>query len=413
MLANHLQEDWGSYASGDNIGRQLPVFSRAARLRFYAWKDLMKRWTWRNSQCQAEGQEQAPVRSKMRRHFWRRFIPARPHPLCFGFSGARESWSQRCFENERAFWSWLMTFVYFQIRNWERSQIFGLDHRHFQLQAIFSCGTFVRSIANTERNNATKCGPTENLFKASRWDVQDSVVTLPKKYRKTSLGGCFWRDTQSDFHFWCGAFSFWLGSILSSRCRGASVRGASALVCVRVHLPLISNIVLHIYFALSVSWLVRSLFFLPTVCLWSKPIQFVAQLHFFHNWLLFNSSICFFGRLITLYNLCLFGPLFFFDLLSSSFGFFCMKMNRQFWHPFPCGISRRQRLSKLVHGSAHYFFTSVVLKYSILVFQASALMVYLTLTLLSDLLVLAHIILHEWSVLTSVPLSEPVGQLVY
>ncbi len=57
----------------------------------------------------------------------------------------------------------------------------------------------------------------------------------------------------------------------------------------------------------------------------------------------------------------------------------------------------------------HYFFTSIVLKYSILVFQASALMAYLALILLSDLLVLAHILLHEWSVLTSVPLSELVG----
>ena len=98
----------------------------AASLRFYAWKDLMKGWTWRNSQCQAEGQEQAPVRSKMRRHFWRRFIPARPHPLCFGFSGARESWSQRCFENERAFWNWLKTFVYFQIRKLRTKSNFWL-----------------------------------------------------------------------------------------------------------------------------------------------------------------------------------------------------------------------------------------------------------------------------------------------
>ncbi len=82
-------------------------------------------------------------------------------------SGLRQSWSrwsQSCFENERAFWNRLKTLVYFQIRNWERSQIFG--YRHFQLQAIFSCETFVRSIANTERNNAT-CGPTENFFKAS------------------------------------------------------------------------------------------------------------------------------------------------------------------------------------------------------------------------------------------------------
>ena len=70
--------------------------SRAARLRFYARKDLRKGWTWRNAQCQAEGPEQAPViRAKMRSYFWRRFLPARPHHLFFpvwdraGVAGAR------------------------------------------------------------------------------------------------------------------------------------------------------------------------------------------------------------------------------------------------------------------------------------------------------------------------------------
>ena len=90
--------------------------SRAARLRFYARKDLRKGWTWRNAQCQAEGPEQAPChQSKDAKLFLKEILTGQASSLIL--SGLRQGWSR---------WSqsWLKTFVCFQIRHWERSQIF-------------------------------------------------------------------------------------------------------------------------------------------------------------------------------------------------------------------------------------------------------------------------------------------------
>ena len=135
------------------------------------------------------------------------------------------------------------------------------------------------------------------MFKIQLW-------RCPRSVGKQVLEVVFEKYTvRLPFLMWCSFF--WLGSILSSRCRGASVCGASALVCVRVHLPLISNIVQSIYLTLSVSWLVRSLFFLPTACLWSKPIQFVAQLHFSIIRCCSILPDVFFRRLITLISVYL------------------------------------------------------------------------------------------------------------
>jgi len=51
------------------------------------------------------------------------------------------------------------------------------------------------------------------LEESSSWDFEDSVV--PKKCRKASLGHCFRKDTQFDFHFWCAAlFLAWQHSLV-------------------------------------------------------------------------------------------------------------------------------------------------------------------------------------------------------
>ena len=134
--------------------------SRAARLRFYARKDLRKGWTLDLTErsVSSRGTRASTChQSKDAKLFLKEILTGQASSLIL--SGLRQGWSR---------WSqsWLKTFVCFQIRHWERSQIFGLDYRHFQLQAIFSCETFVWSIAITERNNAA-CGPTENFFKTS------------------------------------------------------------------------------------------------------------------------------------------------------------------------------------------------------------------------------------------------------
>lgn len=64
-------------------------------------------------------------------------------------------------------------------------------------------------------------------------------------------------------------------------------------------------------------------------------------------------------------------------------------------------------------GSVITFLRQLFWKINILVFQASALIAYLPLILLSDVAVLAHALLCEWTVPTSVPLPEPVSPCLF
>ena len=112
----------------------------------------------------------------------------------------------------------------------------------------------------------------------------------------------------------------------------------------------------------------------------------------FHSTLVFHASAP---------SVCLALYLFSFDLLAPSLTFF--RNNGRFCHPFQCRFFCRQRPSKMVFACVSCVrFLDVIRK--ILVFEAFALSVSLPLySPFRSTLPLPHLLLDEWSVLTSFP----------